>query len=106
MPEDVLAVLSGGSPRATKDVHAGDPGEFPLLIMHQLCPFTSPAESLWREAAAANGQSVRVVFADTPEGESLISALNVRGVPCLVKGEGELHYGLTSPESAVAFLES
>ncbi len=101
-----MAVVSGGSPQPTKDVQAGDPGAFPLLIMHHLCPFTSPAETLWREAASTSGQSVRVVFADTPEGESLITALNVRGVPCLAKGEGELHYGLTSPESAAAFLES
>ena len=106
MPEDVLAVLSGGSPRATKDLRVGDPGEFPFLITHHLCSFTTPAASLWREAASANGQSLRVVFADTPEGESLIHALNVRGVPCLANAEGELHYGLTSPESAVAVLEN
>lgn len=74
--------------------------------MHHWCPFTSPAETLWQEAASANGRSLRVVFADTPEGASVISTLKVRGVPCLVKSASELNYGLASPEDAAAVLES
>jgi hypothetical protein len=103
LPEDVVAVLSSRSPQPTT---TGDPGEFPLLITHQWCPFTSPAETLWQEAASANGQSLHVVFAESSEGECLITTLNVRGVPCLAKSEAELHYGLTSPENAAAVLES
>lgn len=74
--------------------------------MHHWCPFTTPAETLWRKAASANGQSLRVLFADTPDGASVISALKVQGVPCLVKNASELHYGLASPENAAAVLES
>ena len=86
-------------------MEASEGAASPVLIMHNWCPFTSLATSLWQDAAAATGRPLRILFADTPEGEVAIKALEVRGVPCVAAAPGRLHYGMASPEEAVAFLE-
>ncbi len=96
-----------GEPMAPpRDVEEDTSRAFPVLIMHDWCPFTSPATSLWQNAAAAAERSLRIVFADTAEGAAVIKALDVRGVPCVAAAPDRLHYGMASPEEAVSFLKA
>ena len=73
--------------------------------MHHWCPFTNPAEHLWREAAEAAGVELRIVMAGSDEGASVIAAHAVRGVPCVLVSEEKRHYGMLSPDEARAFLK-
>lgn len=100
-----MALLRGEPVAPPRDVGKSAGESFPVLIMHNWCPFTSPATSLWQDAAAAEGRSLRILFADTPEGEAAIKALDVRGVPCVAAAPGRLHYGMASPEEAASFLQ-
>jgi len=77
---------------------------WPIMVLHRWCPFTAPAEQLWRESAEAAGKELRVVFAHSEEGGRSVQALDVRGVPCVVVSTDRRHYGMMAPDEAIAFL--
>ena len=82
-------------------------GSLPTLVTADWCPFTMTAISLWKEAATACGQALRVVVAGSEEGEQVIAAANVAGVPCCVSDSDRKFYGIQlSPSEAESFLQS
>ena len=97
-------MLKSKDPRQPKEIATGAVGDLPALVMHRDCPFTSPAEPLWKQAAEQEGKSLRVLFSDTTEGERMIRTLDIRGVPCLAAASDRFQYGMVSPEEARAFL--
>lgn len=104
--EQLVALIQGGTPPEPKPVPEGEIAALPILVMHSACPFTAPAEELWRAAAATAGHELVVVLAQSDEGDRVVSAMDVRGVPCLLAPGGRRHYGLMTPEEAAAFLQS
>lgn len=88
-------------------MEASSIGSLPALVTAEWCPFTLTAVNLWMEAAQSVGLTLRVVDAESEEGEEVIFAANVAGVPCLVATPERLFYGLRfSPSEAKSFLQS
>ncbi|MGR3178473.1 MAG: hypothetical protein ACUZ8E_10495 [Candidatus Anammoxibacter sp.] len=90
---------------ASKNI-AGSIDSLPTLVVASWCPFTLPATEFWNKVANAVGLTLKVIDAESEEGEQLISGANVAGVPCLVADQDRKHYGMQiSEDDAKSFLK-
>ncbi len=80
--------------------------EFPVLITHSWCPFTTPIIELWKKVASHLGVPLTLVSADSDLGSGLISKFEVHGVPCLLLNAKVRRYGPLSEGQAMEILES
>ena len=79
---------------------------YPTLITAKWCPYTLPAISLWKEATSSVGLALRVSYAGLEDGDKIVTAKHVAGVPCLIANQKTLHYGLNiNLSEAVSFLK-
>ncbi len=78
--------------------------EFPVLITHSWCPFTTPIIELWSKVAEQVGVPLELVSADSTLGSGLVSRFEVQGVPCLLLDEDTRHYGPLSEGEATEIL--
>ena len=79
----------------------------PTLVVAPWCPFTLPATELWKKAATAVGLTLKVVDAESEEGEQVMAGAGVAGVPCLVAAQDRKYYGIQIPEDeAKSFIKA
>ena len=77
-----------------------------MLVTASWCPFTLTATNAWMEAARAVGLGLRVLDAESEQGEQVMMAARVPGVPCLVAALDRLFVGAQfGPAEAEAFLQ-
>jgi len=61
---------------------------------------------LWDKTARTVGLSLRVVDVESEEGEQVIAAANVAGVPCLIAAPDRKFHGIQiSPDEAKSLLQ-
>lgn len=68
-----------------------------MLVTADCCPFTVPVARAWQKAARGAEVPLRVLDAESDEGERFMDAAEVAGVPCAVAGPGRLLYGYPPP---------
>ncbi|MGR3221414.1 MAG: hypothetical protein ACUZ8H_16580 [Candidatus Anammoxibacter sp.] len=91
---------------ASKNI-VGSTNDLPTLVVASWCPFTLPATELWKNAATAVGLTLKVVDAESEEGEQVMAGANVAGVPCLVAAQDRKYYGTQiSEDEAKSFLKA
>ena len=101
-----LASILQNKPGPPPKTVAGSIGNLPVLVTANWCPFTLTATNAWMEAARAVGLMLRVLDAESEEGEQVMMAARVPGVPCLVAAPDRLFVGTQfSPSEAEAFLQ-
>jgi hypothetical protein len=67
---------------------------YPILVTAKWCPYTLTAIKFWEEAASSVGLPLRVFYAGIEDGDKIVAASHVAGVPCLIANPKTLHYGL------------
>jgi hypothetical protein len=76
-----------------------------VLVTAEWCPYTVSVTHFWQEAARSAEVPLRVLDAESDEGERVMDAAEVAGVPCAVAGRGRLLYGYQpTPFQAQRFL--
>jgi len=79
---------------------------YPTLVTAKWCPYTFTAIKFWEEAATAVRLPLRVFYAGIEDGDKIVAAAHVAGVPCLIANPKTLHYGLNMNLSeAISFLK-
>lgn len=103
LPHEIRAILENREV-SLKEIAAGPPDRFPMLITAKWCPFTVPARSFWQNAARKTGVELRIVDAESEEGGHIMAGASVAGVPCLLLDPDRSYYGLEISDAEAEFL--
>lgn len=106
LTNEIIALLKGKAVKLPK-MDAKVSRIYPTLIKAEWCPFTFSGLDFWNEAAHSVGLPLRIIDAESEEGNKVMFSEKVAGVPCLIAAHNHKIYGLNiSSSDARSILQS